>query len=67
MPIKAITATHVLNAIGTPFRFWDFPVELRYMVYEELLVIGKVYFKYTKHKHNNSIRYKDKAYDALPI
>jgi len=44
----------------------DLPVELRCLVYEELVVVGKVYFKDTESEHAKSIRYDDKAYFEKP-
>ncbi|KAF2662473.1 hypothetical protein K491DRAFT_179653 [Lophiostoma macrostomum CBS 122681] len=51
---------------AVPFKFLELPPEIRCMIYEELVVVGKVYFKGTDQEHENSVRYYDKAYFRKP-
>ncbi|KAJ4292514.1 hypothetical protein N0V90_009176 [Kalmusia sp. IMI 367209] len=65
---KAMCPTIANNAqkVGTTFLFLKLPAELRCLVYEELLVVGKVFYKDTAWERLNSIRYRDKAYYRTP-
>ncbi|KAK7186861.1 hypothetical protein DPSP01_007044 [Paraphaeosphaeria sporulosa] len=66
------TISTVMEALKTQqvksgSRFLDLPAELRCLVYEELLVVGKVFYKDTHiTKRGNTIRFNEMQYFREP-
>jgi hypothetical protein len=62
-PALSAPTTSTNGRAANHFRFLDLPVELRVQVYEELLVVGKIFYTPDDYAVSNEKRFKDwKAY-----
>ncbi|KAJ4407756.1 hypothetical protein N0V91_003726 [Didymella pomorum] len=43
----------------TPFRFMDLPPELRHQIYEQLAVVGRIFYTPDPYDQNEGIRFTD--------
>ncbi|KAF1955341.1 hypothetical protein CC80DRAFT_92288 [Byssothecium circinans] len=59
-------STRSRRPIVASFGFLDLPPDIRCLIYEELLSVGKVFFLDTDSEQCNSVRYKDKRYYGKP-
>lgn len=65
--ISLVTEDPKTQQVEFAFRFLDLPAELRCFVYEELLVVGKVFYKGTGYpERDNTIRFRNKQYFREP-